>query len=62
MKCDRAMGEILKHVGSEVRTQELKALIRKVGSAFLFHGEVSAQETVYRVLSLPVKQCLFQAL
>ena len=25
MKCDRAMGEILKHVGSEVRTQELKA-------------------------------------
>jgi len=25
MKSDRAMGEILKRVGSEVRTQELKA-------------------------------------
>jgi len=56
MKTDRAMGEILKRVASEVRTQELRAQIRKVGSAFLSHREVSAQETVYRVLSLPMKQ------
>jgi hypothetical protein len=54
MKTDRAMGKILKHVASEVRTEELKAQIRKVGSAFLTHREVSAQETVYRVLSIPM--------
>ena len=30
--------------------------MRKVGSAFLTHREVSAQEAVYRILSLPMKQ------
>ena len=56
MKTDRAMGEILMCVASEVRTQELRAQIRKVGSAFLSHRKVGAQETVCRVLSLPMKQ------
>ena len=32
---DRAMGEILKHVASEVRTEELKPQIRKGSSFFL---------------------------
>ena len=35
---------------------ELKSQLRKVGSAFLTHREVSAQGTVYRILSLPMKQ------
>ena len=56
MKTDRAMGELLKRVASEARTEELKCQIRKVGSAFLTHREVSAQEAVYRILSLPMKQ------
>ena len=56
MKTDRAMGVLLKHVASEARTKELKTQIRKVGSAFLTHREVSAQEAVYRLLSLPMKQ------
>ena len=56
MKTDRAMGELLKQVASEARTEELKVQMRKVGSAFLTHREVSAQETVYRILSLPMKQ------
>ena len=30
--------------------------MRKVGSAFLTHRKVSAQEAVYRILSLPMKQ------
>ena len=30
--------------------------MRKVGSAFLTHREVSAQEAVYRLLSMPMKQ------
>ena len=56
MKTDRAMGVLLKHVASEARTEELKGQIKKVGSAFLTHREVSAQEAVYRLLSLPMKQ------
>ena len=50
------MGELLKRVAAEARTDELKTQLRKVGSAFLTHREVSAQETVYRLLSLPMKQ------
>ena len=30
--------------------------LRKIGSAFLTHREVSAQEAVYRLLSMPMKQ------
>ena len=56
MKTDRAMDEILKHVASEVRTEEFKTQIRTVWSAFLSHREVSAQETVYHVLPIPMKQ------
>ena len=50
------MGELLKRVAAEARTDELKTQLRKVGSAFLTHREVSAQEAVYRILSLPMKQ------
>ena len=47
------MGE---RVAAEARTDELRTQLRKVGSAFLTHREVSAQEAVYRILSLPMKQ------
>lgn len=50
MKTERAMGMLLKHVAAEARTEELKAQLRIVGSAFLTHTEVSAQEAVYRIL------------
>ncbi len=53
MKTEKAMGASLKQVTAEVRTDELKVQLRKIGSAFLNHREVSAQETVYRLLSLP---------
>ena len=56
MKTERSMGELLKRVATEARTDELKSQLRKVGSAFLTHREVSAQEAVYRILSLPMKQ------
>ncbi len=55
MKTERSMGELLKRVAAEARTDELKTQLRKVGSAFLTHREVSAQEAVYRLLSLPMK-------
>ena len=50
------MGELLKRVAAEARTDELKTQLRKVGSAFLTHREVSAQEAVYRILSLPMSR------
>ena len=53
MKTERSMGELLKRVAAECRTDELKSQLRKVGSAFLTHREVSAQEVVYRI---PMKQ------
>ena len=56
MKTDRAMGELLRRVANEVGTEELKTQLNKVGSAFLTHREVSAQEAVHRILSLPMKQ------
>lgn len=56
MKTERSMGELLKRVAAECRTDELKTQLRKVGSALLTHRELSAQEAVYRILSLPMKQ------
>ena len=56
MKTERSMGELLKHVAAESRTDELKMQLRKVGSAFLTQRELSAQGAVYRLLSIPMKQ------
>ena len=50
MKTERSMGELLKRVAAEARTDELRTQLRKVGAAFLTHREVSAQEAVYRIL------------
>lgn len=49
------MGEVLKAVSNEVRTEELSTQLHRVGMAFLTHRVVSAQEAVYRILSLPMK-------
>ena len=54
MKTEKAMGVLLKQVATEFRTEELKTQLRKVGSAFLTHREVSAQEAAYRILSIPI--------
>ena len=56
MKTERSMGELLKRVAYESRSDELIKQLRKVGSAFLTHREVSAQEAAYRILSIPMKQ------
>ncbi|KAI8509442.1 hypothetical protein Bbelb_132900 [Branchiostoma belcheri] len=53
---ERAMSEVLKKVLEESRGDDLKSTLRKVGSAFLNNREVSAQEAVYRLLSLPLKR------
>ena len=56
MKTERSMGELLKRVALESRSDELIKQLRKVGGAFLSHREVSAQEAAYRILSIPMKQ------
>ena len=47
-------GVLLKQVPAENRT-DLLTKLKKVGSAFLTHREVSAQEAAYHILSLPMK-------
>ncbi len=44
------MNYLLKQVAAEVRTEELKIQLRKVGSAFLNHREVSTQEAMTNIL------------
>ena len=55
MKAEKAMGQLLKQVAEEHRTDDLKTKLNKVGAAFLTHREVSAQEAMYRALSMPMK-------
>ena len=52
----KGMGELLKQAARENRTEDLAKQLRKVGSAFLTHREVSTQEAAYRLLSLPMRQ------
>ena len=55
MKSERAMGELLKQVVKETRGDDIRTQLRKLGTTFLNHREVSAQETVFRLLSMPLK-------
>jgi len=41
----------------EFANENIKSQLKKVGSIFLTHREVSAQEAVYRLLSLPMTKC-----
>ena len=56
MKNEKGMSELLKQVGNESRTEDITEQLRRLGSAFLHNREVSAQETAYRLLSIPMTQ------
>jgi DNA replication protein DnaC len=56
LKSERSMGELLKQVSKECDGEQIRTQLRRLGSVFLNHREVSAQEAVYRILSLPLKQ------
>lgn len=56
MKSERPMSELLKRVSEESRSEDLKAKLRNVGSAFLNKREVSAKEAAYKIFSLPLKR------
>ena len=56
LKSERSMGELLKQVSKECSSEDIRTQLRRFGSVFLNHREVSAREAVYRILSMPLKQ------
>ncbi|XP_062591494.1 uncharacterized protein LOC134252984 [Saccostrea cucullata] len=58
-KSEREMGMLLKQTKIEAEEGNLDArnTLKKIGSAYLHHREVSAQEAVYRVCNLKMKEC-----
>ena len=56
-KGERQMGKLLKEASKECGTDDsIRQQMKKVGNVFLSHREVSAQEAVYRLLSIPLKK------
>ena len=55
LKSEGQMSELLRQVAMECRGEDIKTMLRRLGSVFLNHRELSAQEAVYRILSLPLK-------
>ena len=56
-KSERSMGELLRAAKKDSENLDIKIQLKKIGSTFLTHREVSAQEAVYRVLGLPMLAC-----
>ena len=56
LKSEKGMSELLRQESRECRGEDIKVQLRRLKSVFLNHREVSAQEAVYRILSLPLKQ------
>lgn len=57
LKAKKGMSEILKQAVKEILQESVRIQLKKLGSAFLTNREVSAQEAVYRVLSMPLRMC-----
>ena len=57
LKAEKGMGELLKQAAKELQQGNTRQQLNKLGSVFLTNREVSAQETVYRVLSMPLRRC-----
>ncbi|XP_062607978.1 uncharacterized protein LOC134269784, partial [Saccostrea cucullata] len=56
-KGEREMGRLLKEASKESENNDdIRHQLKKLGNVFLTHREVSAQEAVYRVLSMPLKK------
>ena len=56
-KSEHAMSQLLEATLQEARNEnlEVKEQLKKMGSSYLSHREISAQEAVYRALSMPLK-------
>jgi len=56
-KDEREMGEVLLSAKKEYSDQDIRTQMKKIGSVFLTHREVSAQEAVFRPLGLTMLFC-----
>jgi len=56
-KDEREMGEVLRSAKKEHSDKDIRSQIKKIGSVFLTHREVSAQEAVFRLLGLTMLSC-----
>lgn len=58
-KSERKMGMLLKQTKMEAEegNESARTTLKKIGSAYLNHREVGAQEAVYRVSNLKMKEC-----
>nr|XP_022308223.1 uncharacterized protein LOC111114232 [Crassostrea virginica] len=58
-KSEREMGMLLKQtkIEAEEGNENARSTLKKIGSAYLNHREVGAQEAVYRVCNLKMKEC-----
>ena len=57
LKAEKGMGELLKQAAREMDQGNTRQQLNKLSSVFLTNREVSAQEAVYRVLSIPLQRC-----
>ena len=56
MKSEAKMSELLSRVAKECRSETIQTQVKKLGDAFMSNREVSAQESAYKILSIPLKQ------
>nr|XP_022310999.1 uncharacterized protein LOC111116305 [Crassostrea virginica] len=58
-KSEREMGMLLRQtkIEAEEGNESARSTLKKIGSAYLNHREVGAQEAVYRVCNLKMKEC-----
>jgi len=56
-KDKREMGEVLRSAKKKHSDKDIRTLMKKIGSVFLTHREVSAQEAVFRLLGLTMLSC-----
>ena len=56
LKAEKGMSELLKQAAKEANEGNTRQQLNKLGSVFLTNREVSAQEAVYRVLSIPLRR------
>ena len=57
LKAEKGMDELLKQAAKELQQGNTRQQLNKLRSVFLTNREVSAQEAVYRILSMPLRRC-----
>jgi len=56
-KDERELGEVLRSAKKEHSDKDIRTQMKKIGSLFLTHREISAQEAFFRLLGLTMLSC-----